>query len=179
MFKNITRLNFTSTLKSRETDDTIISSVKPLINYVQIAGYKKRQTGKLSHKPTFDEYDKLPGDEYQTVYYGYYDGKRHTDPRAFDRFYRLNWGGWIRARGGRNHQIWRKNSSRKWWDKQHILCSESQSKVLEQMFEQKYRKKTYFVDDWYETYEYRDAEFVPYGHQPINYSYVKSKEFTE
>lgn len=149
-----------------------------MLNQTQIAGYKKRQTNELLHAPTFDEYDKLPGDQFQTVYVGFYDDKRHTDPRAFDRFYRLNWGGWIRARGGRGSASWRKDGSRRWWDKQHILCSKWQSEVLEKMFEQKYRKKKFFVDDPYEIYEERnDIEFLPIGHRPYSYSYVKAKDY--
>lgn len=149
-----------------------------LLNYNQSAGYKKRQTNKFFHEPDFTEYDKLPGDRYQTVYVGYYDNKRHNDPRAFDRFYRLNWGGWIRARGGRGAKGWQKDATKWWWTKQHILCSEKQTEQLERMFEQKYRKKTFFVDDPYEFYEERnDHEFVPIGSKPISYSYVKAKDY--
>lgn len=148
-----------------------------LLNHTQKAGYKKRQTSKLVHYPTFDEYDKLPGDEYQTVYVGFYDDKRHTDPRGFDRFYRLNWGGWIRARGGRGSKMWQKDGPKMWWTKQHILCSQKQTETLEKMFAQKYRKKKFFVDDPYETYEERDLEFVPYGHKPYSYSYVKARDY--
>ena len=156
---------------------SVFKSKLPLINYFQLAGYKKRQTSKLTHYPTFDEYDKLPGDEFQTVYYGFYDNERHTDPRGFDRFYRLNWGGWIRARGGRGSRHWQRTGPDEWWVKQHILCSETQSKMLEKMFAKKYRKKTYFVDDPYEIYENRDLEFIPEGHADYNYSYVKAKDF--
>lgn len=149
------------------------SAAKKLLNYNQIAGYKKKQTTKLVHQPTFDEYDKLPGDEFQTVYVGYYDDKRHNDPRALDRFYRLNWGGWIRARGGRGRGMWRKTGNKMWWTKQHVLCNAHQSEQLEKMFEQKYRKKTFFVDDPYEIYEKRNLEFLPIGHRPFSYSYIK------
>lgn len=149
-----------------------------LLQHNQIAGYKKRQTSELLHEPGFTEYDKMPGDRYQTVYCGYYTGRRHTDPRALDRFYRLNWGGWIRARGGRGSKMWQKQGHKMWWTKQHILCNQKQSEQLEQMFEQKYRKKTYFVDDPYEIYEERnDGEFIPSGHQDYSYSYVKAKDF--
>lgn len=149
-----------------------------MLNYNQIAGYKKRQTNKLTHEPKFTEYDKLPGDEYQTVYVGYYDDKRHNDPRGLERFYRLNWGGWIRARGGRGSRSWQKTGPNMWWTKQHVLCSERQSEQLEKMFEQKYRKKTFFVDDPYEIYEERNnVEFLPSGHSPYSYSYMKSKDF--
>lgn len=157
---------------------TLIARVKtPLVNYTQIAGYKKRQTGKLIHKPTFDEFDKLPGDEFQTVYKGFYDNEKHTDPRGLDRFYRLNWGGWIRARGGRGSRHWRRNGPDEWWVKQHILCSQTQSEMLERMFAKKYRKRTYFVDDPYEQYEERDFEFVPEGGADRSYSYIKAKDF--
>lgn len=149
-----------------------------LLNLTQVAGYKKKQTNKLVHKPDFTEYDKLPGDTYQTVYVGYYDDKRHNEPRALDRFYRLNWGGWIRARGGRGSRSWQKTANQMWWTKQHILCSERQSEQLEKMFEQKYRKKTFFVDDPYEVYEERrNYEFLPTGHRPYSYSYIKAKDF--
>lgn len=178
MFKNIFPRLTNSLSNSLELPDRLATiGPRVLINLVQTAGYKKRQTQKISHRPTFDEYDKMPGDEYQTVYFGFYDDKRHTDMRAFERFYRLNWGGWIRAIGGRNQQIWNKSASRKWWFKQHVLCSERQSMMLEKMFEKKYRKKTYFVDDPYEIYENRDFEFLPYGSNPHSYSYVKSKDF--
>ena len=148
-----------------------------LLNHTQKAGYKKRQTSKLVHHPNFDEYDKLPGDQFQTVYVGYYDDKRHNEPRALDRFYRLNWGGWIRARGGRGSGGWRKDGPKMWWTKQHILCSETQTEQLEKMFEQKYRKKKYFVDHPYEIYEEREYEFLPIGHRNYSYSYIKAKDF--
>lgn len=149
-----------------------------LVNHIQKAGYKKRQSSKILHKPTFDEYDKLPGDQFQTVYRGYYDDKRHGDPRAFDRFYRLNWGGWIRARGGRGSYGWRKTGPKMWWTKQHVFCSEKQCEQLEQMFEQKYRKKTFFVDDPYEIYENRkNFEFLPFGSSPHSYSYIKANDY--
>lgn len=149
-----------------------------MLNLNQIAGYKKRQTSELLHTPGFTEYDKLPGDQYQTVYVGYYDDKRHNDPRALDRFYRLNWGGWIRARGGRGSKMWQKTVTKMWWSKQHVLCSEWQSEQLEKMFEQKYRKKKFFVDHPYEMYEERnDHEYLPIGHRSYSYSYVKAKDF--
>lgn len=150
-----------------------------LINYSQTAGYKKRQTHKIVHWPTFDEHENLPGDEFQTTYVGFYDDQRHTDPRAFDRFYRLNWGGWIRTRGGRHSSKYKKSGPQNWWSHQHILCSETQTKQLEQMFAQKYRKKTYFVDDFYEVYEERETEYLPYGHSPHNYSYVKDRDYKD
>lgn len=153
-------------------------SSQVLLNHIQIAGFKKRQTTDVPRDPGFTEYDKMPGDQYQTVYYGYYTGRRHNDVRALDRFYRLNWGGWIRARGGRGTKSWQKQSHQMWWTKQHILCNRHQSEQLEQMFEQKYRKKTFFVDDPYEIYEERsDAELLPYGQRPYSYSYVRAKDF--
>lgn len=166
------------TLSARPLGQHICQPQKILLNHCQIAGYKKRQTNELLHKPNFDEYDKLPGDRFQTVYKGFYDDKRHGDPRAFDRFYRLNWGGWIRAVGGRGSGQWKKTGSWRWWTSQHVFCSERQSRQLEQMFEQKYRKKTFFVDDPYEVYEEReDIEQLPFGHRPYSYSYLKNKEY--
>ena len=164
--------------QNRINQNHLPTTSQVLLNFNQIAGYKKRQTNKLIHEPDFTEYDKLPGDEYQTAYVGFYDDKRHNEPRALERFYRLNWGGWIRARGGRGTKSWQKDGPRMWWTKQHILCSERQSEQLEKMFEQKYRKKTFFVDDPYEPYEERnDHEFVPIGHRSYSYSYLKAKDY--
>lgn len=74
--------------------------------------------------------------------------------------------------------MWRKDGRRMWWTKQHVLCNRTQSEMLEKMFEQKYRKKKFFVDDPYEIYEERkDVEFLPYGSNPYSYSYVKSKDY--
>lgn len=149
----------------------------PLLNHRPAAGFKKWRTQQVTHTPQFDEYHQLPGDQFQTVYVGYYDNERHTDPNGLDRFYRLNWGGWIRARGGRGKWMWRKTGPWMWWTKQHILCSKTQSEQLEKMFAQKYRKKTYFVDDFYEQYESREFEALPVGSRPQSYSYVKSNDF--
>lgn len=153
------------------------ASNQVLINHTQKAGYKKRQTSRLLHEPTFTEYENLPGDQYQTTYVGFYDDKRHGDPRALDRFYRLNCGNWIRARGGRGTGMWKKTGDKMLWTKQHVMCTERQCKQLEQMFEQKFRKKTFFVDDPYEAYEERETEFVPEGHAPISYSYIKARDY--
>lgn len=148
-----------------------------MLNYTPMAGYKKRQTTEHIREPNIDEYDKMPGDNFQTVYKGFYDDERHTDPNAIDRFYRLNWGGWIRRRGAARD--WQKTGGQRWWAKQHIFCSEAQSKQLEQMFAQKYRRKTYFVDDPYEIYEKRNHEFLPYGSKPYSYSYVKAHDYED
>lgn len=173
-------LNLRISVYCLEKSKSIVSTTgasQILLNYNQSAGYKKRQTSDLKHKITFTEYDKLPGDEYQTVYKGFFDNKRHNEPRALDRFYRLNWGGWIRARGGRSSKRWQKDACKQWWTQQHILCSERQSEQLEKMFEQKYRKKTYFVDDPYEPYEERnDGEYLPIGQRDYSYSYIKAKD---
>ena len=163
---------------TRITPSSVGNSPVILLNHDQTAGYKKRQTRRLLRQPDFTDYDKLPGDDVSTAYVGFYDDKRHTLPMAQDRFYRLNWGGWIRARGGRGTKMWAKTGERMWWTKQHVLCSARQTEQLEQMFEQKFRKKTFFVDDPYEDYEERnDHEFLPYGHRPYSYSYLKAKDY--
>lgn len=173
-------LSRTPLLLQTTTNITNRTPSQVMINHNQVAGYKKKQSTRIVHVPDFTEYDKLPGDQYQAVYYGYYDGERHCDPRAKDRFYRLNWGGWIRARGGRGSNSWQKTGERMWWSKQHILCSERQCEQLEKMFEQKYRKETYFVDDPYEIYEERNnIEFLPIGRKPHSYSYMSSKDLND
>lgn len=42
------------------------------------------------------------------IYYDRNTGRRHTEKDAVQRFYRLNWGGWIRTRAGRKNHLWKK-----------------------------------------------------------------------
>ncbi|XP_062574107.1 large ribosomal subunit protein bL35m-like [Saccostrea cucullata] len=71
------------------------------------------------------------------------------------RFYRLDWGAWIRTRCGRGKKRYQKSSARKKRLDQHVFCNKQQNKLLDQLVTPFWRKKMYFVDDPYEPYHKR------------------------
>lgn len=76
------------------------------------------------------------------------------------RFYRLNWGGWIRTRSGRNKKRWRKSMANKRRSKQHVLVNGQQAWFLDKCVTTFWRKPKYYVDDIYEPYHKRDEYFA-------------------
>lgn len=86
-------------------------------------------------------------------------GKRKSVKAVRERFYRLNWGIWIRTKVGKNKKLWKKSSGRKRRLRQHVFCNATQSKMLDKMVGHYWRQPKYFVDDPYEPYHTRD-EFM-------------------
>lgn len=72
------------------------------------------------------------------------------------RFYRLNWGGWIRTKCGRHKKLWKKSPPQKRRLRQHVICNATQSWLLDKMAGPYWRKPRYFVDDPYEPYHQRE-----------------------
>lgn len=95
-------------------------------------------------------------------------GKRKTVSAVLQKFYRLNWGGWIRTKCGRNKKLWKKSAARKRRLKQHVFCNATQSTLLDKMVGSYWRKPKYYVDDPYEPYHTRD-EFVYTSKKPRPY----------
>ncbi|XP_057337464.1 39S ribosomal protein L35, mitochondrial [Microplitis mediator] len=83
-------------------------------------------------------------------------GKRETVGEVLQRFYRLNWGIWIRTRAGRHRKIWTKRQSRITRLRQHIFTNSQQSWMLDKMVCPYWRKPKYYVDDPYEPYHKRE-----------------------
>lgn len=83
-------------------------------------------------------------------------GKRKTVKPVIKRFYRLNWGIWIRTKAGRAKHLWRKHAARKRRLRQHVFCNASQSFKLDKMVTNFWRKPKYYVDDPYEPYHTRE-----------------------
>ena len=107
------------------------------------------------------------------IYYTHSRGKFRSNKAVLRRFYRLNWGAWIRPRAGRHKHLWRKPSYIRWWARQHVFCTYEQNKVLDQMVSARYKNPTYFVDDPYEPYQKRhDFAFVPMGKERVSSSYI-------
>lgn len=95
-------------------------------------------------------------------------GKRKTVKNVLKRFYRLNWGGWIRTKCGRNKRLWRKSGARRRRLRQHVLCNATQSMLLDKMVNMSWRKPKYYVDDPYEPYHTREE---------CRFTYTKPKPY--
>ncbi|XP_066263088.1 large ribosomal subunit protein bL35m [Euwallacea similis] len=83
-------------------------------------------------------------------------GKRKTVKAVVHRFYRLHWGGWIRRLAGCHKRMWRKSPNRKRRHRQHVFCNVTQSRLLDKMVTNFWRKPKYYVNDPYEPYHTRE-----------------------
>lgn len=100
-------------------------------------------------------------------------GKRKIVKTATHRFFRLHWGGWIRARCGRHKKLHQKRSNRKRRLRQHVLLNSTQSFLIDKMVNRAFRKPKYYINDPYEPYHTRDffrARLVPgtFPEQPVS-----------
>lgn len=83
-------------------------------------------------------------------------GRRRTERSVLRRFYRLNWGGWIRTKCGRHKRLWRKSMKRKRRLRQHVFCNATQCSLLDKMVTMYWKRPKYYVDDPYEPYHSRE-----------------------
>lgn len=83
-------------------------------------------------------------------------GKRKSVKAVRKRFYRLQWGVWIRTMCGRHKKLWKKKSNRKRRLRQHVMCNATQSRLLDKMAGPYWTKRRYYVDDPYEPYHTRE-----------------------
>lgn len=126
---------------------------------------------KLTDNGLFKNYN-LPEIHQETVRtltkYSWGKGKRKSVKAVLRRFYRLQWGGWIRTRCGKAKKLWKKSSARKRRLRQHIFCNATQSTLLDKMAGKYWTKPKYYVDDPYEPYHTRE-EFVYTAKKPRPY----------
>ncbi|GAB0088398.1 39S ribosomal protein L35, mitochondrial [Sergentomyia squamirostris] len=83
-------------------------------------------------------------------------GKRKSVKAALKRFYRLDWGIWIRTRSGRHKRMWRKTSNRKRRLRQHVFVNSTQSYLLDKMVTKFWRTPKHYVEDDYRPYHSRE-----------------------
>nr|CAH7745665.1 unnamed protein product [Callosobruchus chinensis] len=95
-------------------------------------------------------------------------GKRKTVKTVLKRFYRLNWGIWIRTKCGRHKKLWKKTSQRKRRLRQHVFCNSTQSWLLDKMVGPHWQKPKHYVEDPYEPYHTRE-EFAITAKKPRPY----------
>lgn len=113
--------------------------------------------------------------ERSVIYYTHSKAKLRSVRAVLQRFYRLNWGAWIRPRAGRHKRKWKKTFDLHWWSRQHVFCSKEQCEQLDKMTSAYYKQPKYFIDDPYEPYEKRNNfPFVPLGRKKLSVSYYKT-----
>ncbi|XP_076302154.1 large ribosomal subunit protein bL35m-like [Lasioglossum baleicum] len=95
-------------------------------------------------------------------------GKRKCVKPVVHRFFRLNWGIWIRTRAGRHSMLWKKCEKKKRELRQHVFCNATQSTTLDKMVTKFWRRPHYYVDDPYNPYHTRE-EFPITRKKPKEY----------
>lgn len=89
------------------------------------------------------------------ISYSLKTGKSKTVKPVVRRFLRLDWGIWIRPRAGRAKKLWTKSQGRRYRLKQHVFCNKQQSKMLDDMVTDYWKKPRHYVDDPYGPYQRR------------------------
>lgn len=97
-------------------------------------------------------------------------GKRKSVKTILRRFYRLDWGIWIRTKTGRHKKLWKKSKRLQRRLRQHVFCNSTQSNMLDKMVTARWRKRKYFVDDPYSHYHERET-FWATRKKPIEWDY--------
>ncbi|RZF36881.1 hypothetical protein LSTR_LSTR004569 [Laodelphax striatellus] len=92
--------------------------------------------------------------------YSFTKGKRRTVTNVPKRFFRLNWGIWIRTKCGRHKKAYKKSSAQKRRLRQHVFCNASQSYLLDKMVNRYWKAPKYYVDDPYEPYHKREEFWI-------------------
>ncbi|OWF49282.1 39S ribosomal protein L35, mitochondrial-like [Mizuhopecten yessoensis] len=82
-------------------------------------------------------------------------GKQKTVPAVVARFKRMEWGGWIRTKSGKNKRMWAKSLQRRYRLQQHVMCNGQQSKLLDKMVTGYWRRHRHYPDDPYAPYHKR------------------------
>nr|CAG4641357.1 EOG090X0J5E [Eulimnadia texana] len=83
-------------------------------------------------------------------------GKRKSVKAVVKRFYRLEWGAWIRTLAGRNKKKWRKTGKRLNRGKKHLFVNATQSTLLDKMVTKFWRRRRFYIEDPYEPYHSRE-----------------------
>ena len=102
---------------------------------------------------------------YTRIMYRLCDGEPETYQEAIDRFFRLHNGLWIRTRAGRHKKLWRKKHRRIKRLREHVVCNDTQCRMLDKMVNIEYKKPTYFVEDPYTPY-HRKSNLPDYRYRP-------------
>ncbi|XP_072898315.1 large ribosomal subunit protein bL35m isoform X1 [Hemitrygon akajei] len=82
-------------------------------------------------------------------------GKRKTVKSVVKRFLRLHCGLWVRRKAGYKKKLWKKRPARKRRLRQHVFCNKTQSKMLDKMTTDFWKRRNWYVNDPYQMYHDR------------------------
>ncbi|KAF6209272.1 hypothetical protein GE061_015017 [Apolygus lucorum] len=88
--------------------------------------------------------------------YSLQKGKRKSVKAVIRRFFRLDWGIWIRPKCGRHKKIYTKSWRRRRRLRQHVFTNSTQSWLLDTMVTKYWRRPKYYPDDPYNPYHKRE-----------------------
>ncbi|XP_059468554.1 large ribosomal subunit protein bL35m [Neocloeon triangulifer] len=88
--------------------------------------------------------------------YSLYTGRRVTNEEVVKRFFRLNWGMWIRVKAGREKRLWRKTGKNRKRLRYHVMCNATQCTLLDKMVTKFWRRERFLVNDPYAPYHKRE-----------------------
>jgi len=80
------------------------------------------------------------------------DGERKNLSPVVMRFKRLEWGAWIRPRGGRNKKLWKKDQTKLIEGEKHVFCKHYHRKRFDRAVTTEYKEARYIPDDPYKVY---------------------------
>jgi len=89
------------------------------------------------------------------VRFSYRKQKLKTTRSVIKRFYRLDWGGWIRGRMGRDKRLWTKGWKRRQKDRRHLIVRAWNAKLFDALTSRFWRTPKHYIDDPYEPYHKR------------------------
>jgi large subunit ribosomal protein L35 len=102
--------------------------------------------------------------------FSYKLGKRKSVKCVKKRFYRLDWGIWIRTRTARHKRLWKKSQNKRRKLRQHVFVNSTQSWMLDKMMTTFWRRPKHHVDDPYAPYHKREG-FWSTRKKPIDWEY--------
>ncbi|XP_078455716.1 large ribosomal subunit protein bL35m [Lampetra planeri] len=133
-----------STLLSGLRIGTAVSpSTQASIGALRVLGQNK-VTGTLGQPP-----------RRSLIYFSKGRGKRKTVKAVVKRFLRLDCGLWLRRQAGCKKRLWKKRKPRIRRLRQHVLCNKWQSKLLDKMVTDYWKRRKWYEDDPYQLYHER------------------------
>lgn len=147
-----------------------VSFIKPALSVTPLASnysttlltnVTTSQRGSLLNNPTIIQLSKEMNERSVTKF-SMRKGKRKSVKAVPMRFYRLQWGAWVRTIAGRHNKVYLKSKRNKRACKYHVLCNARQSFLLDKMVGPYWRKRRWYVDDPYEPYHLREEHPYTY-----------------
>jgi len=100
----------------------------------------------------FDSRQEMFKDGHGVKLFDLKDGERKNLKAVVARFKRLDWGPWIRPRGGRAKKLWKKSQTQLNENEKHVFCRVWHNRRFDRAVTQEIKEKRYIPDDPYKVY---------------------------